>query len=336
MSAEERHEDVIRKQKPLIFAVKHHQRIDEEVKRRHFCGCKIYKFEQDMVKGSQVFSTGTAALRILTNCENFTCDCYCFSFDADWKKYIDTEAKHYGKNMDLEERKRHEWIEMLSEKRIFDDSINPVICVRKGSSLKDKNIRPYKDGKSLLEICIEKVKKVFGSVTVLADDEHYCELAKSYGAEVPYLDEKVSNSEDVTVRLRRWRDRCGINGRIILFQCTSPNLSTESMEKMREMSKEADYKEVIVTTVVYDDVKHSALLLFDEEEKYMKQAISGDPQISKPRQELKPLYHYNGAMTSFACSQLSKESLFDDGNLKPCMIEKWEGLDIDTIEQFNR
>ena len=336
MSAEERHEDVIREQKPLIFAVKHSQRIDKEVRERHFCGCKIYKFEQDMVRGSQVFTTGTAALRILTNCENFTCDCYCFSFDADWKNYIDTEAKHYGKNMDLEERKRHEWIEMLSEKKMFDGSINPVITVRKGSSLKDKNIRPYKNGKCLLEICVEKALKAFGSVTVLADDEHYCELAKSYGAEVPYLDEKVEGNEDVTVRLKRWKDRCGINGRIILIQCTSPNLSLESMEKMREMSKEADYREVIVTTVVYDDVKHSALLLFDQEEKYMKQAISGDPQISRPRQELKQLYHYNGAMTSFACSQLSKESLFDDGDLKPCMIEKWEGLDIDTIEQFNR
>lgn len=223
---------------------------------------------------------------------------------------------------------------MLSEKKMFDDSINPVITVRKGSSLKDKNIRPYKDGKNLLQICVEKALKVFGSVTVLADDEHYCELAKSYGAEVPYLDEKVEGNEDVTVRLKRWKDRCDINGRIILIQCTSPNLSIESMGKMRDMSKEADYKEVIVTTVVYDDVKHSALLLFDEEEKYMKQAISGDPQISRPRQELKTLYHYNGAMTSFACSQLSKESLFDDGDLKPCMIEKWEGLDIDTIEQF--
>ena len=72
---------------------------------------------------------------------------------------------------------------MLGKKRMFDDSINPVICVRKGSSLKDKNIRPYKNGKSLLEICVEKALKVFGSVTVLADDEHYCELAKSSGAD---------------------------------------------------------------------------------------------------------------------------------------------------------
>lgn len=336
MSPKERHEDIIRQQRPIIFAVKHWERIDDEVRRKHFCNCKIYKFEQDMIRGSQVFTTGTASLRILTTCENFTCDFYCFSSGEEWKNYINSEAKHYEKSKEIEEKKRTEWMEILKRKRFFDDSINPVITIRKGSSLKDKNIRPYKDGKNLLQICVEKALKVFGSVTVLADDEDYCEMARSYGAEVPYLDEKVEGNEDVTVRLKRWRDKCGINGRIILLQCTSPNISIESMEKMKEMSKEADYKEVIVTTVVYDDVKYSALLLFDDEEKYMKQAIKGCPQISKPRQELKPLYHYNGAMTSFAPSQLDKQSLFDDANLKSCMIEKWEGLDIDTLEQFNR
>ena len=336
MSSEERHEDVIRNQKPLIFAVKHVQRIDEIIKKKHFCGCKIYKFEQDMIRGSQVFTTGTAALRILTNCENFTCDCYCFSFENQWKEYIETEAKHYGKSINIEEKKRKEWIEILKKKRIFDNTINPVITIRKGSSLKDKNIRPYKDGKNLLQICVEKALKVFGRVTVLADDEHYCDLARSYGVIVPYVDEKVEGNEDVTVRLKRWKDRCEINGRIVLLQCTSPNISIESMEKIKEMSKEADYKEVIVSTVEYDDVKHSALLLFDEDKKYMRQAINGSPLISRPRQELKTLYHYNGALTSFAPSQLDKGSIFEDADLKPCMIEKWEGLDIDTIEQFNR
>ena len=336
MSPEERHEYVIKEQKPSIFVVKHSERIDDIIRKNHFCGCEIFKFAQDLIRGSQVFTTGTASLRILTNCENFTCDCYCFSFDDEWKHYVDTEAKHYASNMNMEERKRCEWIEKLKKKRIFDDNINPVITVRKGSSLKDKNIRPYKDNKNLLQICVEKALKVFGKITVLADDEYYCELAKSYGAVVPYLDEKVEGNEDVTVRLKRWRDRCDINGRIILLQCTSPNISIESMERMKEMSKEADYKEVIVSTVIYDDVKHSALLMFDDEETHMRQAIKGSPQISRPRQELKTLYLYNGAMTSFAPSQLNKESLFDDADLKPCMIEKWEGLDIDTIEQFNR
>ena len=123
MTPEERHENIIREQKPLIFAVKHHQRIDNIIKNNHFKGCKIYKFGQDMIKGSQVFTTGTTSLRILTNCNNFTCDCYCFSFDEDWKKYIDTEAKHYSGMMTLEEQKRKEWIEILKNKKILKEGL---------------------------------------------------------------------------------------------------------------------------------------------------------------------------------------------------------------------
>ena len=331
-----RHEDVIHEQKPTVFAVKHSQRIDNIIRENHFKGCKIYKFEQDMLQNSQIYTTGTASLKILSNCENFTCDCYCFSFDDDWKNYIDTDAKHYRGRMDAEEELRRELIEKLSMKHFLSNEIHPVITVRKGSSLKDKNIRPWKDGKCLLELCIEKVKKVFGSVTVLADDEHYCELAKQWGATVPYLDEKVDGFEDVTVRLRRWKDKCNINGRIILFQCTSPNISIESIEKVKEMSENADYEEVICSTVPYNDVKYSALMFMNSDDKYMKQAVYNCPQISKPRQILKQLYHYNGAFTSFATTQLDKDSLFDEGKLLPCFISEEEGLDIDTISQFNR
>lgn len=343
MSPQERHEHVIREQKPDVFAVKHYTRIDNEIKNNHFRGCKIYKFEQDKLKNSQVYTTGTAALRILTNCADFTCDCYCFSFDEEWKNYIDNDAKHYARNMDNEEKYRREWIEMLNSKRFFNNTIHPVICVRKGSSLKDKNVRPYKDGKCLLQICIEKVKKVFGQVTVLADDEDYCEMAKSWGADVPYLDEKVDGNEDVTVRLRRWKDRCGIGGRIIQFQCTSPNIRIESIEKVKELSMTDDYRNVIISTVPFDEVKYSALMFYDEKNDRMVQALGHNydlnykcPQISRPRQELKQMYHYNGAFTSFAPSQLDKESLFDDATLIPCMVTKEESLDIDTLEHFNR
>lgn len=237
--------------------------------------------------------------------------------------------------METEENLREKWIENLKTKKFMNNTINAVITVRKGSSLKDKNIRPYKDGKNLLQICVEKAIKVFGSVTVLADDEHYCELAKSYGAEVPYLDEKVEGNEDVTVRLKRWRDRCGINGRIILLQCTSPNISIESMEKMRDMSKDADYVKIIMSVVEYNDVKYSAFMYYNENTNTLDQAMRNCPPISRPRQELRPLYHYNGAMTSFACTQLDKTSLFDKAYFVPCFIGNDEGLDIDTLEQFN-
>ena len=51
-------------------------------------------------------------------------------------------------------------------------NILPLITVRKGSSLKDKNIRLYK-GKPLLVNCIEKCLKVFGKVVVLSDSDEY-------------------------------------------------------------------------------------------------------------------------------------------------------------------
>lgn len=101
------------------------------------------------------------------------------------------------------------------------------------------------------------------------------------------MDDKVSDSEDVTVRLKRWRDKCNINGRIILLQCTSPNITIESMEKIRNMSINADCKEVIVSTVIFNEVKYSALLFLDDDKKYLKQAIPNSLQITKPRQELK-------------------------------------------------
>ena len=336
MSADKRHEALIQEKKPKVFAVKHWLRIDKQIKENHFKGCKIYKFEDDMLQGSQIYTTGTASLKILSNCENFTCDCYCFSEGDKWNQYIATEAQHYSKNKDKEAEIRQKLLSTLENKKMFSNEIYPVITVRKGSSLKDKNIRIYKDNKSLLQICIEKAIQVFGSVTVLADDPYYCQLAEEYGATVPYIDSKVEDNDDVTKRLKVWRDRCGIHGRIILLQCTSPNIKVESIERIKQLSKDVDYKTVIMSTVPYDDVKYSALVYYDEETGALTQAVKDCPSISIPRQKLRPLYHYNGALTSFMSSQLDKESLFDDATMMPCFIDKSKGLDIDTLEHFNK
>lgn len=214
-------------------------------------------------------------------------------------------------------------------------NIFPVITVRKGSSLKDKNLRLYK-GKPLLQNAIEKCLNIFGTITVLADDEEYCSLAKQWGASVPYLDDTVDGNEDVTVRLKKWRDSCNINGRIILIQCTSPNITPSTIHKALSKSLTLNNNEILITCSEFDDLKYSALMFMDNEEKYVKQAIPNIPQISKPRQMLKTLYHYNGAITSFWHEQLDNDSLFDNGNLVPLIIDKNERLDIDKEDDFNK
>jgi CMP-N-acetylneuraminic acid synthetase len=76
--------------------------------------------------------------------------------------------------------------------------------------------------------------------------------------------------------------------------------------------------------------------MFMNDKGFMEQAVKGVPDISVPRQKLRPLYHYNGAITSFMHSQLDHDELFKYSYFIPLMIDKSEGLDIDNEKDFQR
>jgi CMP-N-acetylneuraminic acid synthetase len=207
-----------------------------------------------------------------------------------------------------------------------------IITVRKGSSLKDKNIRLYK-GKPLLVNCIEKVKEVFPKVVVLSDSELYADIAKQCGVEI-FVDESVNDMEDVTVRMRKYCDAVGFNGRLVLCQCTSPNILIESYQKTLDVSKNLLDNEILMSCVEVTQ-KPSAFFLQDNNG-YLYTAIKGMPIVSKPRQLLEKVFYYNGGITSFHSSQLLKDSLFEDAKLIPLMITEKEILDIDTEDDLRR
>ena len=334
MTDEERNYKIIQEQHPTIFVAKHYQRIDNKIRNHHYKGCEIHELDRTLTDWTEIYTTGTMALYALTKCYNFKVDCYCFSFDDDWKSYIDEFATHYQRTQNKEEKFRKSLLDKLKFKQLFPEVLKfyPVITVRKGSSLKDKNIRLYKN-KPLLQHAIEKCLEAFGEVTVLSDSENYNRLAEQWGATVPYLDDEIDDNEDVTVRLRKWRDKCDINGRIILVQCTSPNITVDSLKRV--ISNDIDHKSVVMSCYKFDDVKYSAFLFLDESKNCLHQAIPNSPQISKPRQCLKPLYHYNGAITSFHSTQLDFDSLFDNASLIPLMISEQERLDIDNERDFD-
>ena len=211
-------------------------------------------------------------------------------------------------------------------------NILPLITVRKGSSLKDKNIRLYK-GKPLLVNCIEKCLKVFGKVVVLSDSEKYAELAEQSGADV-FIDDVVGGLEDVTIRMRKYCEAVGYNGRLVLCQCTSPNIFLESYQKTFELSKSLQDNEILMSCVEVTQ-KPSAFFLQDDNG-YLYTAIRGMPIVSKPRQLLEKVFYYNGGITSFHSSQLLKDSLFEDAKLIPLLITEQEILDIDTEDDLRR
>lgn len=211
-------------------------------------------------------------------------------------------------------------------------NILPIITVRKGSSLKDKNIRLYK-GKPLLVNCIEKCLEVFGKVVVLSDSEKYAELAKASGADV-FIDDVVDDLEDVTVRMRKYCENVGFDGRLVLCQCTSPNILLSSYQKTLDLSKNLLDNEVLMSCVEVTQ-KPSAFFLQDNNG-YLYTAIKGMPIVSKPRQLLEKVFYYNGGITSFHSSQLSKDSLFEGAKLIPLLITEQEILDIDTENDLRR
>ena len=211
-------------------------------------------------------------------------------------------------------------------------NILPIITVLKGSSLKDKNIRLYK-GKPLLVNCIEKCLEVFGKVVVLSDSEKYAELAKESGADV-FIDEVVDDLEDVTIRMRKYCEKVSFEGRLVLCQCTSPNILLESYQKTLDISKNLLDNEILMSCVEVTQ-KPSAFFLQDDNG-YLYTAIKGMPIVSKPRQLLSKVFYYNGGITSFHSSQLSKDSLFEGAKLIPLFITEQEILDIDTEDDLRR
>ena len=207
----------------------------------------------------------------------------------------------------------------------------PVITVRKGSSLKDKNIRPYK-GKPLLVNCIEKCLEVFGEVCVISDSKEYAEIAINAGANI-VIDEEVASDEDVTVRLRKFAERNNIEGRIILCQCTSPNILLNSYKKVKEQSMTLADDEIIISCTKITQ-KPSAFYLKNEDG-YLTTAIKNMPVVSVPRQQLESVYYYNGGITSFHISQLKNNSLFKNAKLIPLILTEAEVLDIDSEKDFS-
>lgn len=206
-----------------------------------------------------------------------------------------------------------------------------LITVRKGSSLKDKNIRPYK-GKPLLVNCVEKCLKVFSKVLVLSDSEEYAKYVENL-CEV-MIDEVVDDREDVTVRMRRCIERLNYKGRVVLCQCTSPNIKVESYEGIRDKSLELKGDEILMSCVEVTQ-KPSAFFLMNEDGN-LETAIKGMPIVSKPRQILEKVYYYNGGVTSFHSQQLYQDSLFENSKMKPYIISEEEILDIDREDDYGK
>ena len=174
-----------------------------------------------------------------------------------------------------------------------------IIPARSGSKgLKDKNIKEL-NGKPLLAYSIEAAKgsNLFDEFMVSTDSEKYAEIAKEFGANVPFLRSRTNSSDkagswDVVLEVLEKYLELGKNFEsVCLLQPTSPLRTAQDIKEAYKLleEKQAD----AITSVC--EVDHSPLWTMtlpqsQSLEDFRKQSIS------RPRQELPTYYRLNGAI----------------------------------------
>ena len=212
-----------------------------------------------------------------------------------------------------------------------------VITARSGSKgLKDKNIKDLK-GKPLMAYTIEAALQsgIFDCVHVSTDSEQYAEIARAYGAEVPFLrDAKLATDtagtwDVVRTVVEKYKDAGKEFDTVTLLQPTSPLRDAEDVKKAFELfaQKQAD------SVISVCEVEHSPKICNTlGEDNSMNGFI--DTTIVGRRQDLGTYYRINGAIYIQKTEILMKRlNLYGEKSFAYIM-SKEHSVDIDDAFDF--
>tara|TARA_B100000029_G_scaffold192869_2_gene190978 strand:- start:1835 stop:2554 length:720 start_codon:yes stop_codon:yes gene_type:complete len=216
-----------------------------------------------------------------------------------------------------------------------------IIPARGGSkSVPKKNIRNL-NGKPLIAYTIEAAKRIeekFHKIIVSTDDEEIAEVAKHYGADVPFI--RPSNlAEDKTptypvlqhaVNFVEKDDGINID-LIMLLQPTAPFRTTEDMLNCLNLSQTSNTDSVISVVQVFSyhpilmkKIENNRLTHFSIEE------IEGTPrQLYEP-----PAYMRNGAIYITKRNNLIEQNSIWGNSITPYVMPQERSYNIDDEIDF--
>lgn len=212
-----------------------------------------------------------------------------------------------------------------------------VILARSGSKgLPDKNIKNMA-GKPLLAYSIEAALEsgVFDIVHVSTDSETYSDIAKKFGADVPFLRESrlasdTSSSWDaMRFVVEEYKKRGNVFDTVTLLQPTSPLRDYLDIKEAFKMFQENDATAVVSVC----EVNHSPLLCNNLPE---DNSLNGFINVDKVgrRQDMKTFYRINGAIYIQKTSALmNRETLYGEKSYAYIM-DKSHSIDIDDKMDF--
>lgn len=211
-----------------------------------------------------------------------------------------------------------------------------IIPARGGSKrIPRKNIKPFM-GKPIMAYSIEAALEsgIFDEVMVSTDDEEFADVAKKYGASVPFLrSEATANDYAATVDvilevIDTYKQRGMVFDTICCLYSTAPFVTSERLKEAS--SKLSDNVDACFTIVEYSYPIQRSLRINDAGQVEMTY-----PEHLKSRtQDLEKIYHDAGQFYFVKTETLIEEKTVWCKHTAPLVLSELEVQDLDTLTDW--
>lgn len=208
-----------------------------------------------------------------------------------------------------------------------------IITARGGSKrIPRKNIKDF-CGKPILAYSIEAALKsgIFDTVMVSTDDEEIAEIARKFGAEVPFFrSEKTANdyatTNDVLLEvLAEYEKRGEQYDLACCIYPTAPFVTAEKLRNAVNMLNESD-ADTLIPVVAFSYPPQRAMVVEND-----RLVFKYPEYLDSRSQDLQPHYHDVGQFYVFRTKAFKKNQKLMVGNILPLIVSELEVQDIDNL-----
>ncbi|MBU5477774.1 acylneuraminate cytidylyltransferase family protein [Eubacterium sp. MSJ-13] len=215
-----------------------------------------------------------------------------------------------------------------------------VIPARSGSkSVVDKNIRLI-NGKPMLAYSIEHAltAKSIDRVIVSTDSEKYADIARRYGAEVPFI-RPAEYATDTALDLDVFRHALSylrdnenyIPDLVVQLRPTYPIRKIQDIENMIDYLKKHPEADSIRCVAPANEIPYK--MWFMNEDNMLEPVMKDIPECyNMPRQQLPKVYYQNACIDVFRTDVVTEKNSMTGDVIAGYVMD--ENFDIDTEEEF--
>jgi CMP-N,N'-diacetyllegionaminic acid synthase len=213
-----------------------------------------------------------------------------------------------------------------------------IIPARGGSKgIPGKNIKVI-NGKPLIAYSIESAvkSKLITRTIVSTDNENIAEVAKEYGAEVPFVrPSEFATDKALTIEVIKhalnFFEKLGEDfDVVVLLQPTCPLRAVEDIDKAIKLISSSGCDSVV--SLVNVGANHPARMysLIGDKPK----SVMDETTTMMPRQDLPPIYIRSGDIYAAKVNKLLKENSIMCGDIRAIIIAEDRTINIDTTEDL--